>query len=153
MGWGGLTRVAERDAYGARGLVELPEGDGATDRDADPENDEDGCGVFGGETVPEAENASAVVDAEPCGDDVTQRAADGEGDHEFFSRHVERAGGKNEGAERHGRRKDGGQGDGEDGVVLHPVADGFEDAWWDAFFEEGHASALADLMAEVSAEC
>ena len=37
--------------------------------------------------------------------------------------------------------------------LLHPVADAFEDARGDALFEEGHAAALADLMAEVSAEC
>ena len=34
----------------------------------------------------------------------------------------------------------------------HPVADAFEDAGRDVFFKEGHASALTDLMAEVSAE-
>ncbi len=59
---------------------------------------------------------------------------------------------RTKGRERHGRRKDGGQRDGEDGVVLHPVADAFEDARGDALFEEGHASGLADLVAEVSAE-
>ncbi len=70
----------------------------------------------------------AVVDAEPCCDDVTQASTNGEGDHEFFARHPECARCKDEGAERHGWRKDGGQGDGEDGVVFHPLADALEDA-------------------------
>lgn len=38
-------------------------------------------------------------------------------------------------------------------MVSHPVADAFEDAGGNVFFKEGHASALAYLMAEVSAEC
>ena len=38
-------------------------------------------------------------------------------------------------------------------MVSHPVADAFEDAGGNVFFKEGHASALAHLMAEVSAEC
>ncbi|MCU1252278.1 MAG: hypothetical protein JWQ49_5307, partial [Edaphobacter sp.] len=52
-----------------------------------------------------------------------------------------------------GRRKDGWHRNGEDGVAFHPLADAFEDARGDAFFEEGHAAALANQVAEVSAEC
>ena len=37
-------------------------------------------------------------------------------------------------------------------MALHPVADAFEDVRIDALFEEGHAAALADQMAEISAE-
>ena len=37
-------------------------------------------------------------------------------------------------------------------MALHPLADAFEDARGDALFEEGHAAALADLIAEVSAD-
>jgi len=141
------------DTDGTGGLVELPEGEGAADGDADPENDEHGCRVFSGETVPEVKDVAAVVDAKPCSNGVADGAADGEGDHEFFSRHVERACSEDEGAQRHGRRKDGGEGDGEDGVALHPVAYALEDACGDVFFEEGHAAALTDLVAKISAEC
>ena len=84
--------------------------------------------------------------------DVADGAADGEGGEELVAGHVERSGGEDEGAERHGRRQDGGQGYGEDGVVLHPFADAFEDAWGDTLFEEGHAAGVSYLMAEVSAE-
>jgi hypothetical protein len=71
----------------------LPEGEGATDRDTDPKNGEDGRGVFCGETVPEADDVPAVVDAKPRCDCVAQTSADGEGDHESFARHLEHAGG------------------------------------------------------------
>ncbi len=42
------------DGNVARSLVELPEGDGAADDDGGPNDDEDRCGVPGGEVVPEA---------------------------------------------------------------------------------------------------
>jgi hypothetical protein len=152
-GWvGAVYEAAGADADGARGLVELPEGEGAADGDACPENDEERRGVFCREAIPETDDVPAIVDAEPGCGNVTQAPADGEGDHKFFTRHPECARGKDEGAERHRRRKDGGQGDREDGVAFHPLADAFEDARGDAFFEEGHAAALADQMAEVSAE-
>jgi hypothetical protein len=151
-GIGAVYEAASAYADGARGLVELPEGEGAADGDADPDNDEGGCCVFRGEAIPDADDVPAVVDAKPRCDDVTEASTDGEGDHEFFARHLERARCENEGAERHGRGQDGGQRDGEDGVAFHPLADAFEDAWRDAFFEESHAAALADHMAEVSAE-
>ena len=48
---------------GVRGFVELPEGDGATDEDGAPEDDEDGVSPLGGEAVPQADDVSAVVDA------------------------------------------------------------------------------------------
>ena len=150
-GWvGAVYEVSGANADGARGFVDLPEGEGTADRDAYPDNDEDGGCVFRGETVPEVNDVSAVTDAEPCCDDVTQASTDGEGDHEFFSRHLECARCEDEGAERHGRRKDGGQGDGEDGVGFHPLADALEGARGNTFLEEGHAAALADQMAEVS---
>ena len=50
-----------------------------------------------------------------------------------------------------GGGQNGGKGDGEDGVALHPVADTVEDARGDALLEEGDAAGLADLIAEVSA--
>jgi len=37
-------------------------------------------------------------------------------------------------------------------VRLHPVADPLEDARWDVLFEEVHASGLADLVADGTAE-
>jgi hypothetical protein len=37
-------------------------------------------------------------------------------------------------------------------VIFHPVADAFKDTRRNVFFQEGHAAALADLIAEVSAE-
>ena len=83
---------------------------------------------------------------------MAQEAADGEGGEELVARHLERACGQHEGRERHGRRQDGGQRDREDGVRLHPVADGLEEARGDVFFEEGHAAGLADLVAEEAAE-
>jgi len=98
------------------------------------------------------ENLSAVVDAEPCGDRMADGAADGEGGEELGPRHLEYAGGEDEGAERHRWREQRGEGHGEDGVLLHPGADALEDAWRDVFFEEGHATGLADLVAEVAAE-
>ncbi len=96
---------------------------------------------------------AAVVDAEPCGDGVTGGSADGEGGHEGLLRHLECSRSKDEGRERHGRGQDGGKGDGQDGVALHPIADAVEDARGDALLEEGDAAGLADLIAEVSAGC
>ncbi len=37
-------------------------------------------------------------------------------------------------------------------LSIHRRREAFEDAWGNAFLEEGHAAALADQMAEVSAE-
>lgn len=92
------------------------------------------------------------MDAQPSCKSVTQTSAEGEGDHEFFSRHPECARSEYERAQRHGRGKDGRQRDGEDSVALHPLADSFEDARGNAFLKESHAAALTDQMAEVSAE-
>ena len=41
---------------------------------------------------------------------------------------------------------------GEAWVPLHPAADGLEDARRDVLLQEGHAAALADLVAEEAAE-
>ena len=68
---------------GVRGLVELPEGDGAADEDGGPEDDEDRGGPLGGDLVPEVQDVAAVVDAEPGGDGVAGAAADGEGGEEL----------------------------------------------------------------------
>ena len=38
-------------------------------------------------------------------------------------------------------------------MALHPVADEVEDTRRDALLEEGDASGLADLIAEVPADC
>ncbi len=46
----------------------------------------------------------AVADTDPDGDAVAQEAADGEGPHEFFARHVGGAGDEDEGRKRHRRR-------------------------------------------------
>ena len=92
--------------------------------------------AFLGELAQRREDLLAVADAEPDGDGVADEAADGEGDHELAAGHLERAGGEDEGAERHGRREDGGEGDGEDGVVLHPAGDASEDARRDVLFDE-----------------
>ena len=61
---------------GVRGFVELPEGDGATDEDGAPEDDEDRGGVFCGDFVPEMQDVTAVVNAEASGDGVANGAAD-----------------------------------------------------------------------------
>ena len=90
----------------------------------------------------------AVADANPDGDTVADEAADGESPHEFFARHVNGAGGQDEGRERHGRRKKRGERDGEDGVVFHPFGDAAEDAFGNVLFEEGHAAGLADCVGE-----
>jgi len=37
-------------------------------------------------------------------------------------------------------------------VIFHPVADKFEDARRNAFFDEGHAAGLSDLVTEPSAK-
>jgi len=139
-------------ADGSRSFVELPEGEDTAGRYSNPDNDQDWCGVFRREAVPHAEDVPSVVNAKPCRDDVAHASTAGEGDHELLQRHLECPRGQDKGAERHGRRKEGGQGDREDCVALHPVAYAFEDVRIDAFFEEGHAAALADQMAQVSAD-
>ena len=94
----------------------------------------------------------AVADADPDGDAVADEAADGEGQHEFFARHVHGAGGKDEGRERHGRREQGGQRDGEDGMVFHPGGDAAENSFGDVLLEEGHAAGLADGVGEEASD-
>ena len=94
----------------------------------------------------------AVADADPDGDAVADEAADGEGPHEFFARHVDGAGGEDEGRERHGRGEKRGQRDGEDGVVFHPGGHAAEDAFGDVFFEEGHAAGLTDGVGEEASD-
>jgi hypothetical protein len=56
------------------------------------------------------------------------------------------SGDEDEGRERHGWREDGREGDGEDGVVLHPVGDTGEDGFGDVFFKKGEAAGLADRV-------
>lgn len=80
-----VYEVSGGDAYGMGGLVELPKGEGATDRDTDPQNNEEGCGVLCGDAVPEAEDVASVMDAEPCSDCMTNGAADGEANHELLA--------------------------------------------------------------------
>ena len=143
VGLGGGGGLAGVELQVAGGADELPDGEGEREQDAGPEDDEDGGGPLVGEVRPEAEEGAAVADADPDSDAVAEEAADGEGPHEFFARHVHGAGGEDEGRERHGRRKKRGEGDGEDGVVFHPVGDAAEDAFGDVFFEEGHAAGLA----------
>ena len=82
---GAVYEVSGGDAYGMGGLVELPKREGATDRDADPEDDEEGCGVLCGDAVPEPEDVASIVDAEPCSDGVTDGAAGSEGNHELLA--------------------------------------------------------------------
>jgi hypothetical protein len=149
FGWGGLGGV---EVDGAGGFVESPKGDCGEEDDDGPESDEDGGGPLGGEACPETEDGAAVVDAEPDCDCVARQAAEGEGPHEFFARHVHGAGGEDEGRERHGRRQDGGERDGEDGVLFHPDGDAFEDARGDVFLEEGHASGLTGGVGEEAAD-
>ena len=96
------------DVEGAGGFVETPDGDGGEEQDAGPEDDEDGGPPFVGEAGPEAEDGFAVVDSKPGGDGVAEEAAEDEGRHKFFARHVDGAGGEDEGREGHGRREDGG---------------------------------------------
>jgi len=122
------------------GAVELPDGDGGEDENDGPEGDHDGGGPFGVEAGPEAEDGVAVVDAEPDGDDVAQETTGGEGPHELFALHVDGSSGEDEGPERHGWGKDGGEGDGEDGVLFHPGCNAVEGALGDVLLEEGHAT-------------
>jgi hypothetical protein len=151
LGCGG--GFAAGGADGVAGLPELIEGVGDADEDERPKDDEDSRAVAVGEPEPQMEEGSSVADAEKHGDSVARETAGGEGDHELLQRHFERAGGEDEGAERHRRRQNGGERDGEDGVRFHPSADSLEDARRDAFFDEGHASGLADTPGEPAAEC
>ena len=139
-------------AYGVAGLPELVEGVANADEDEGPDADEDGGSVLFRELVPKDEDLFAVMDAEPEGNGVPEEAAGGEGHHKGGERHFERAGGEHEGAERHGRRQDRGQGDGKDGVRLHPASDALEDAGRGALFDEIHAAGLAYLVGEIAAE-
>jgi hypothetical protein len=154
--WGsggvGLGALGGVEVDGAGGFVESPDGDGGEDEDDGPEGDEDGGGPFGGEVRPEVKEGATVADADPDGDGVAREAAEGEGSHEFFARHADGAGGEDEGGERHRRREDGGQGDGEDGVGFHPGGDAGEDAGGDVLFEEGHASGLTGGVGEASSD-
>lgn len=62
------------------------------------------------------------------------------------------AGGEDEGRERHRRWKDGGQRDGEDGVLFHPGGDAGEDALGDVLLEEGQAASLTDCVGDEAAD-
>ena len=148
----GVGLLGGRELEVAGGFVESPDGDGGEDEDDGPEGDEDGCRPLGVEAGPEVQEGVAVADADPDGDGVTQEAADGEGPHEFFARHVDGAGDEDEGRERHRRREDGGQRDGEDGVLFHPGGDAFEDAGGDVFFEELHAAGLTGCVGEEASD-
>ncbi len=95
---------------------------------------------------------AAVVDADPCGERVAQEAADDKGGHEFFALHVYGPGDEDEGRERHRRREQRGQSDGEDGVVFHPAGDGLEEAFGDVLFKEGHAPGAASGVGEIASD-
>jgi hypothetical protein len=152
LGGDGRAAFGGAEVHSAGGFVESPDSDGRKEDDDGPEGDEDGGGPLGGEARPEMQKGVAVADADPDGDAVAQEAADGEGPHELFARHVRGARDEDEGRERHGRGKQSGERDGEDGVVLHPVGDASEDGFGDVFFEEGHAAGLTDSVREETAE-
>ena len=84
------------------------------------------------------------------GDGMTGEAAEGEGRHEGAAAHFEGSGCQDKGTEGHGRRQNGGQGHCEDCMIFHPGGDALEDAWWNAFLKERHASGLPDQIAEES---
>jgi hypothetical protein len=152
LGGGALGTFEGVEVHGPGGFVELPAGDGGEEDDDGPECDEDGGGPFGGELRPQAKEGAAVVDTDPDGDGVAQEAREGESPHELFARHVDGTGDQDEGRERHGRGKQGRQGDGEDGVVLHPVGDAVEDGFGDVLFEEAEPARLADGVREEAAQ-
>ena len=152
LGLGGVFALAGGEVDLAGGADELPDGEGEREQDDGPDGDEDGGGPLVGEACPEVEELVAVADADPDGDAVAEEAADGEGCHEFFARHADGSGGEDEGRERHGRRQQGGERDGEDGVLLHPGGDALEDAGGDMLFEEGHATGLAGGVGEEASE-
>ena len=131
---------------------QLPDGEGEREQDGGPDDDEDGGGPLFGEVRPEVEECVAVADADPDGDAVADEAADGEGPHEFFARHVHGAGGQDKGRERHGRGKERGEGDGEDGVIFHPVGHAAEDSLGNVLLEEGHAAGLTDGVGEEASD-
>jgi len=131
---------------------QLPDGEGEREQDGGPDDDEDGGGPLFGEVRPEVEECVAVADTDPDGDAVTDETADGEGPHKFFARHVDGAGGQDEGGERHRRRQKRGEGDGEDGVVCHPVGHAAEDSLGDVLLEEGHTAGLTDGVGEESSD-
>ena len=83
---------------------------------------------------------------------MTEESADGEGPHEGFAGHAHGSGGEDEGRERHGWRENGGERDGEDGVVLHPLGDAGEDAGGDVLFEELHATGLTGGVGKQASE-
>jgi hypothetical protein len=141
LGGGGLAGVEIEPAGGAD---ELPDGEGEREQDGSPDDDEDGGSPLAGEARPEVKELVAVADADPDGDGVADEPANGEGPHELFARHVDGAGGKDEGRKRHRWGEKRGQRDGEDGVVFHPVGDAAEDVFGDVFFKEGHAAGLTD---------
>ena len=91
--------------YDARGLIELPEGNGAAEEDDCPEGDEDGCCPSAGEGAPEVQHGATVAYAQKSSDAVADGAADGEGGEEFSAGHPECASRKDEGAERHRGRQ------------------------------------------------
>lgn len=99
----GLGLLAGGELDLARAADELPDGEGEREQDDGPDGDEDGGGPLGGEVRPEVQELVAVADADPDGDAVAEESADGEGSHEFFARHVDGAGGEDEGRKRHGR--------------------------------------------------
>ena len=87
---------------------QTPDGDGGEDHEERPETDEDGGSPFFGEARPETQDGFSVVNAESRGDGVACEAAEGEGRHEFFARHVDCACRQYEGRQRHGRWEDRG---------------------------------------------
>jgi hypothetical protein len=152
LGWFATQAAGGGEVHLFGGFVELPEGDGEEDEDDRPKRDKDGRRPLGGEVRPEMEEGPAVTDADPDGDRVAEEAADGEGPHEFFARHVHGTGDEDEGRERHRRGKQSGQRDGEDGVVLHPVGDAGEDGSGDVLLEEGEAAGVANGVRKEAAE-
>jgi hypothetical protein len=148
----GLGVLAGGETDFAGGAVELPAGEGQGEKDDAPDGDEDGGGPPGGEVVPEVEEGAAVADADTDRDDVAGEPAKGEGGQEFFARHADGSGGEDEGAERHGRREDCRERDGEDGVGFHPGGDAGEDGGGDVLFQEGHASGLTGGVGEEASD-
>lgn len=95
---------------------------------------------------------AAVDDAKGGGDGVPKETAEGERGDKGAESHAQGAGGEHKWAEGHGWREERGQGDGEDGVVLHPLGNAAKDAPGDVLFEELHAAFLGDDVAEIAAQ-
>lgn len=151
----GVEGVAVLGFWGGVGLAvtqELPNADGEAACDYDAEGPFERSGPLLKLSGPEADRAAPIDDCEPGDERIAQDARQAKDGEEAVARNAQRAGREDKWGERNGRRKDGGEKDRENWMLLNPCDDAIKQTRRNPALEGGFATFLAELPGRVSAD-